>query len=132
MSSILQAVLWVIAIATVGLLVWGFIRSRNLGFLVLLVGAPGWALLQQLTSPFVTRQIDRVRLGETPAFPFSFLGPTSTGEFIGTYLLAMRLGQALLILLGILLLVLGSKTRQVPSNRAGYEIQPDNEAQAPA
>ena len=129
MSWLLEVVLWVVMVATAALLVWGFIRTRNLGFLILLLAVPGWRVLERLTQPAITKQIEGFKGGEVPPFPFSFLGPTTLGEFMATYLMAMQVGQGVLFLLGILFLML---PHRVVGEHQKSSPPTDPDAHAPA
>lgn len=124
MYDLFQFSAWAVFIATAVLLVWGFVRTRNLGYIVLLMAFPGWFLFRAVTSPLVERHIERIAAGHSQGFPFNLFGELSVGAYIASLHWLLQVGQAILVALGILLLVLGSPTSS--SETASTSGQPED------
>lgn len=105
MSTVFELAGWALVFVTAGVLVWGFARSRNPGYLVLIVALPAWTLLRGLLAPIVDNQVDRAINGEALSFPFSLIGGATAGQFIANLHWALEVSQTVLLLLGLLLLI---------------------------
>ena len=113
MITALEVAFWVVLVAIAAGLVWGFVRSRNAGYLLLLFALPGWALLERALRPIFQDQFERVSRGQDPAFPYSLLGHESLGDIVAQYSFSFRLVQSVLFLIGVILLAMHS-TRPAP------------------
>lgn len=104
------------AVGGVVLFRW-FMRSRNPGFLLLMVGLALWPLISWLFGWAVRTQADRALEGGMTLFPFSLVssGKATLGEVAVTVGLIPEIVQFGLIFAG-LLLILRSK---LPDERAG-------------
>ena len=96
---------WVIAVALTVFLIWGFVRTRNVGYLVLLVPCTLWYLMGYLTAPVLDAQIGLIDAGRTLTFPFRLLGDVTRGDLVAIVQLAGSTIRGLLILLGFYLLI---------------------------
>jgi hypothetical protein len=101
----LVVVAWAITIVLTAFLIWGFVRTRNFGYLVLLIPFTLWHFMSFLTAPVLDTQIGLIDSGRTLTFPFRLLGDVTKGDLVATVQLAGSTIRGLLILLGFYLLI---------------------------
>ena len=118
------AISWFITLALTGFLVWGFLRTRNFGYLVLLIPFTLWHFLSFGSREIVDSQLVAIRGGQGLAFPFSLIDQPTAGYFVAVYQVIIGIVRGLFILLGFYLLVRRSpKVAGVPQGTGDQQRQ---------
>jgi hypothetical protein len=92
----------VLSIVIAGLLVWLYVKTKNLGYLVLTVAIPGWWFVSLLGGQFIFQQADRLKEGEPLSFPFSLLNDPELPDIMRGFAF-ITFTQLLMVFLGFLL-----------------------------
>lgn len=96
---------WAITVVLTAFLIWGFVGTRNFGYLVLLIPFTLWHFMSFLTAPVIDTQIGLIDSGRTLTFPFRLLGDFTKGDLVAMVQLAGSTIRGLLILFGFYLLI---------------------------
>jgi len=109
---------WVLALVMLaGLLLWLFVRSRNPGYLLLLVAIPAWPLISRVV---LTLLIDSSVVSARSAFT----GGTR-GDILALVSMLLAVAQATLTMAGIALVgLLHDRTRWAPAAAPPAEREP--------
>jgi hypothetical protein len=103
--SALIVAAWAITIVLTAFLIWGFVRTRNFGYLVLLLPFTLWQFISIPIGPLIDTQIGLIDSRRALEFPFSVFGELTKGELIAIVQLGSSTIRGLLILLGFYLLI---------------------------